>query len=171
MTMSCRCSTNRGSWSSDRRNAYPHSSPWLASETATTSCERKASTMALTGSTGTAGGTDGCCPASMVSATRHAGAFVVMGSLRSLRVFGAAGEHLLTQRRRAHQSAHPHRLDGAARHEHERALLLQALVEHVHRTQMERRRVFVIRLRGLGERGGDFPFGLAENDPRLLLPR
>ena len=56
------------------------------------------------------------------------------------------GERLLPQRGRAHQAAHPHRFDRGARHEHQRALLLQAFVQHVHRAQVQRGRVVLVRL-------------------------
>src|SRR6266542_3544515 len=86
-------------------------------------------------------------------------------------VVAAAGELLLTQRGGAEHAAHTHRLDGAARDEHQRALLLQSFVQHVHRAQMERRWIVMVRLGGLGERMRDFHFRLPEDDPRLLLAR
>ena len=51
------------------------------------------------------------------------------------------------------------------------ALLLETLVEDVHRPQVERGRVVLVRLGGLGKQVGDLDLGLAEDDPRLLLPR
>ena len=72
------------------------------------------------------------------------------------------------KRRRADQPADAHRLDGGARHEHQRALLLQSFVQHVHRAQVERRRVVVIRLRRVCEQLRDLHLRLAEDDARLL---
>ena len=67
-----------------------------------------------------------------------------LGVCRRLRL--SRSSCCLHERGRAHQAAHAHRLDGRARHEHQRALFLEAFVEHVHRAQMERRRVVLIRL-------------------------
>src|SRR5581483_4676519 len=69
------------------------------------------------------------------------------------------------------ESAEAHRLDGAARDDHHRALLLQSFVEHVHRAQMKGRRVVLVLHRRLIEQLRDLDFGLAEDDPRLLLAR
>src|SRR5262249_56862618 len=80
-------------------------------------------------------------------------------------------ELLLLKRRRAHQAAHAHRLDRAARNQHERALLLQPLVQHVHRAQVERGGIVVVRPGGLLERLRDFHLRLTEDDASLLLSR
>ena len=79
------------------------------------------------------------------------------------------GQRLLAQCGGTEQPAHAHRLDRRARDQHQRAFLLQSFVEHVHRAEVKRGRVVVIRLRRDLERLCDLHFRLAEDDPRLLL--
>jgi len=88
---------------------------------------------------------------------------------RSVRAISS--QVLLLQSRSAHQPAHPHRLDGAARNEHQRTLLLETFIEHVHRAQMESRGIVLVRLGRLLEGVGDLHLGLAEDDARLFLTR
>src|SRR4029079_13476942 len=76
---------------------------------------------------------------------------------------------LLAQRRGSHHSAQPHRFDDVARHNHQRALFLEALVQDVHRAEVERRRIVLVRLRGLEEEVRDLHFRLPEYDARRLL--
>jgi hypothetical protein len=83
----------------------------------------------------------------------------------------AAGQSGLPQRRGTHQSAHPHRVDGTARDQHECALLLQSLVQHVHCAQMEGRRIVLVRFGRLLEGVSDLQLRLPEDDARLLTAR
>ena len=64
-----------------------------------------------------------------------------------------------------------HRLHRAARHEHQRALLLDPFEEDVHRAQLQRGGILLIDVRRLLEQRRDLHLGLAEDDARPLLAR
>ena len=67
-------------------------------------------------------------------------------------------------------SSQLHRFDRGARHDDDgRVVPLQALVEHVHRAQMECGRIVRVALRRLVEFLRDLPFGIAEDHARLPL--
>jgi hypothetical protein len=81
----------------------------------------------------------------------------------------AARELRLLKRGGAHQAAHAHRLNRAARNQHERALFLEALVQHVHRPQVKGRWILLVRFRRFLKGVRDLHFRLTEDDPCLFL--
>src|SRR2546423_4263609 len=114
-----------------------------------------------------------CQPASKKKTRLSKGAFFTLETRSRSRLnrgrtsLGFAfAQRLLAKRCGSHQSAKTHRFDRRARHQHQRSLLLQTLVENVHRTQVERGGVVLIRLCCLEEQVRDFDFCLAEDDTR-----
>ena len=67
------------------------------------------------------------------------------------------------------QAAEAHRFDCAARHEHQRSLFLQTFVQNVHRPEVERGGIIMIRLGRFLEQVGDLHLRLPENDTCLFL--
>src|SRR5437588_5797305 len=78
---------------------------------------------------------------------------------------------VLPKRGSAEETTEAHRFHGRTRNEHQRALLLQAFVQDIHRPEVQGRWILLIRDRGLAEQCCDLDLGLAEYDPRLLFPR
>src|SRR6185312_3419079 len=71
------------------------------------------------------------------------------------------------QRRESY--AELHRVQRAARYQDDRRVRLEALVEHVHRAEVQRDGVVRIRLRGLAELLGDLALRITEDNARLSL--
>ena len=80
-------------------------------------------------------------------------------------------QRVITTNFKAEETTEAHRFHGCARNEHQRALLLQALVQDIHRPEVQGRWILLIRNRGLAEQRCDLDFGLSENDPCLFFPR
>src|SRR5207248_2403220 len=74
-----------------------------------------------------------------------------------------AAEGLLADGGGAEQAAQPHRLDGGAGDEHQRALLLEPLVQDVHGPQVQGRRVALVGAGRPLEQVRDLDLGLAED--------
>ena len=60
-------------------------------------------------------------------------------------------QHLFCQGSRGQRPVEPHRLHDRRRHDHHRPALLDCLVQHVHRTQLQRRRVLAVCCSGLNK--------------------
>src|SRR5207248_5656209 len=77
---------------------------------------------------------------------------------------------VLSKRGSAEETTEAHRFHGCARNEHQRALLLQALVQDIHRPEVQGRWILLIRNRGLAEQRCDLDFGLSGDEPWLFFP-
>src|SRR5437588_12642051 len=69
---------------------------------------------------------------------------------------------VLSKRGSAEETTEAHRFHRRARNEHQRALLLQPLVQDIHRPEVQGRWILVIRNGRIAEQRCDLAFGLSE---------